>query len=985
MMFDRPGRLWLAAFCICSGMAGAQTQQASPLQQQQKQQETKPPQKTANPFEPLPQPPAAQKPEQQKAQQAKPVFEAPKVAPTPAGGKDIIEAIEFRGARRVPADTLRATIFTKRGDKYDPEMLRRDFMALWNTGRFDDITLEEEPGKEGVILRFILVERQVVRSIKYEGIHSVTVSEILDRFKERRVGLSVESQYDPNRVQRAIVVLKEFLAERGRQYAEVTPEIRQVPPSSLEITFVVNEGPKVKVGNIQITGNKVFSNRAIVRSMRALKPYGIPHSILFESLFAKTYDLSKLEMDKEGIRNFYQEHGYFMARPLDQTVTIRKTGGPNQFHLPLIYSNKPGVRADITIPVEEGVQYKIRNFNYVGVKLFKVPESLTVPFFQMGPGDVFEIGKFRKGIERLRDQYGAFGYIDFVPDPDIQPVPGTNQLDVIFNVDEGKQFFVRRIDFQGNTTTRDKVIRRELLIDEGDLFNSKLWEASIARLNQLGYFEPLKKEDAATITRDPKTDTVDITLKVKERGKNTVGLTGGVSGIAGSFIGFNYSTNNFLGLGETLSIDSQLGSRLRNVTFGFTEPYFLDRPIQLGFTVFTQRFNYDQGREVSLFTGQNLIPYFQALGTQNLLNYVQNSYGFTTFVSYPLRRSFARLGLTYGYSTASYKTLTPMAETYFSYLNYSGLSGPNALNGIKTSQVTPSYLYNSVDNPMTPTRGHSLSISTGFAGSYLGGNVNMLQPSFDFRYYHPALKKNHVIGFRLMGAFVTGFDGKQAPPMNRWFIGGENDVRGFDMWAISPVAYMPSYATVNVYNDDGSQRYQKTLQNGVETYSPVTQNIPVYQLFQPGGDLQTVANFEYRIPLAGPVTLAAFFDAGINKIVRPDQLTITPSRLEQLNGMFPQAGFNGRVVIAPGTQRIRTSTGLELQVLLPVVNAPFRIYWAYNPTTVQTYLQPPVVADRSYFPNQATFLNAITQPGVGQGVPFYELRKTFRFTIGRTF
>jgi outer membrane protein insertion porin family len=236
-----------------------------------------------------------------------------------------------------------------------------------------------------------------------------------------------------------------------------------------------------------------------------------------------------------------------------------------------------------------------------------------------------------------------------------------------------------------------------------------------------------------------------------------------------------------------------------------------------------------------------------------------------------------------------------------------------------------------------------------------------------------------------MGAFVTGFDGKQAPPMNRWFIGGENDVRGFDMWAISPVAYMPSYATVNVYNDDGSQRYQKTLQNGVETYSPVTQNIPVYQLFQPGGDLQTVANFEYRIPLAGPVTLAAFFDAGINKIVRPDQLTITPSRLEQLNGMFPQAGFNGRVVIAPGTQRIRTSTGLELQVLLPVVNAPFRIYWAYNPTTVQTYLQPPVVADRSYFPNQATFLNAITQPGVGQGVPFYELRKTFRFTIGRTF
>ena len=163
-------------------------------------------------------------------------------------------------------------------------------------------------------------------------------------------------------------------------------------------------------------------------------------------------------------------------------------------------------------------------------------------------------------------------------------MPGTDKIDLTFNVDEGKQFFVRRIDFSGNTTTRDKVIRRELLIDEGDMFNTRLWEVSILRLNQLGYFEQLKEEEAATIKRDTKTNTVDITLKVKERGKNSIQLNGGVSGIAGSFIGFSYSTNNFLGLGETLSIDSQLGDRIRNVTFGFTEPYFLDRPMQAGFT-----------------------------------------------------------------------------------------------------------------------------------------------------------------------------------------------------------------------------------------------------------------------------------------------------------------------------------------------------------------------------------------------------------------
>ena len=193
---------------------------------------------------------------------------------------DVVEAIEFRGSRRVPQDTLRALISTRKGDILNEETLRRDFMALWNTGRFDDIRLEAEKGTTGIILRFVLVERRVVRSIKYEGAKSVTVSEILDRFKERKVGLSVESQYDPNKVQHAAVVLKEFLAERGRQYATVRPEVKQIPPSSLEVTFNVVEGPKVKVGNIDITGNQVFNDRWVIRSMKNLRPIGVPHSLL---------------------------------------------------------------------------------------------------------------------------------------------------------------------------------------------------------------------------------------------------------------------------------------------------------------------------------------------------------------------------------------------------------------------------------------------------------------------------------------------------------------------------------------------------------------------------------------------------------------------------------------------------------------------------------------------------------------------------------
>src|SRR6188474_508690 len=189
----------------------------------------------------------------------------------------------------------------------------------------------------------------------------------------------------------------------------------------------------------------------------------------------------------------------------------------------------------------------------------------------MEKGDIFSTTKLRKGLEQMRKIYGEFGYIDFVPEPDFAPDAATGQIDLNLSVDEGKQFFLRRLDFQGNTTTRDKVIRREILLDEGQVYNTRYWELSLLRLNQLGYFEALKENEAADIKRDTRTNTVDITLKVKERGKNSVQLNGGVSGIAGSFIGFGYSTNNFLGLGETLSLDAQIGDRIRNVTLGFTE------------------------------------------------------------------------------------------------------------------------------------------------------------------------------------------------------------------------------------------------------------------------------------------------------------------------------------------------------------------------------------------------------------------------------
>src|SRR5262249_12643053 len=335
------------------------------------------------------------------------------------------------------------------------------------------------------------------------------------------------------------------------------------------------------------------------------------------------------------------------------------------------------------------------------------------------------------------------------------------------------------------------VIRRELMLDEGDVYSQNLWELSLLRLNQLGYFETLKENESVTMTTDTRTNTVDLTLKVKERGKNTIQLSGGISGISGSFVGFSYSTNNFLGLGETLSLSSQVGTRTTDVSFGFTEPYFLDKPIQLGFTVFQSRFNYNQAREASVLAGANLISVYNSLGSQNLLNYVQNSRGFNVFASTLLKRSFARVGVSYGFTIQSVRTLTTAATQYYDYINFLNINGPNQLDGIRSSTITPSYSYNSVNHPITPTQGRSISASLSFAGSVLGGNMNQIEPTLDVRYFRKGLKKNHVIGMHFLGQHVTGYGGKVAPPFNRFYMGGENDIRGFQIWGVSPIAWVP--------------------------------------------------------------------------------------------------------------------------------------------------------------------------------------------------
>jgi len=918
-------------------------------------------------------------------------------APAPQQAAPRIAEIRFDGNRRVRTETLQARIFIRTGDPYNEDALRRDFQALWNTQYFEDIRLEVQ-NKGGdpnaKIITFYVVERPIIRRIEYHGIKSITESDILDRFKDRKVGLSVEGQFDPTKIKKAEVAIRELESEHGHQFAVVKPTYEKIPSSNaVKLVFTIDEGPKVKVGLITFQGNHAFSDRKIIRSMHNSRPIAAPLWFFDVPIMHKTFDRSKLDMDLEaGIRDLYQSAGYFKVvvapqGPILTTIDVNREGlGP----LPLI-GRQRGKATNITIPIEEGAQYHMGRLVIRSAdpeKGLSLKREYLETIFPLHQGDIFDISKIRKAIENYNKLYGVYGYIDFtaVPLPDVHD--DTKIIDLTLDFDEQKQYFVRRIDFSGNTTTRDKVIRRELMISEGDIFNNHAWELSILRLNQLDYFEKVKPENA-DIKRNTKQGTVDILLKLKEKGKQSISLTGGVSGLAGSFIGLSYQTNNFLGLGETLTLSGQIGNIQKSALFGFTEPYLFDRPIATGFTVSYSSFNFNQSQQQSILFGQKI-----QINPNIEQDYTQDTLGGTVFASYPLRKfSFARLGLTYGYSRTNITAFSTASTDLFQILQFQSLGGPSALTGIDSSYIMPTITYNTVNNPMNPTGGKSLFYSLKLEG--LGGNVRAISNVVEAKYFHPTYHKRNVLAFHFVGSFITGYNDRVAPPFERLFLGGEQDLRGFDIRTVTPIAFIPIATTTSFTFQDpthldiaGNATFRTTPAIPVLTFEPSF----------PGGDTSGVVNAEYRIPIVGPVSSSIFLDAGTVGALRQDQLQLNSTALSTITSLFPNSGVSNSLIIQHGTNfRPRASAGIEFVVQLPIINAPFRLYWAYNFNRVEQQIAAPL----SNF--QSTELSAIENsigPSIWnsqilpqlrnfqvntQRINFFEPVSTFRFTVSRTF
>jgi outer membrane protein insertion porin family len=717
-----------------------------------------------------------------------------------------VAQVEILNNQYVQKETLLFYISTKPGERYDEKRLKEDFRRLWETGFLDDLTLEALDSPAGKVIRFRVLERARIQIVDYRGSKDLTTTNIEDELKKRDANLRIDTFYDPAKARRVEAIIKEGLAQKGRPFATVKHDSKRIGGAGTQVSFIIDDGPKARVKEITFDGNSVYSDGKLRGQLKKVKPSGFWNLSWLGGKTTYTEDkwLGGSEDprgDRGRIEDFYLDHGYVTARVGQPRISY--TDGKSGF-----FKKKPVKLMKLEIPVTEGSQYMMGALKFEGLTVLK--EDFVRGFFKMPEGSVYNDSRFKKAYEKLRDVYGSLGYFQWTGGTDRKPDAERKVVDVTVKMEEDKQYFLGKLNFIGNDSTRDKVIRREIYMNEGDVFNTEALKMSIKRVNQLGYFKAMEGAPDIKPSEDAE-NKVDVTFKVEEQNRNQFTFGGGVSGYEGAFINASFSTTNFLGAGETVSLAVQSGSRTKNYAFSISEPYFLDRPITAGLNVFLNRITY------------------QSYGTTVGYGQQTQGIGLTTGVSVG---RFSRLFVNYSYQIID---IYDVDQDALDGLGQSALTGGGSLPVLdpsyfdntgrrRESGVIPSFVRNTVDNPFQPRSGSRYTASFQFVGGPLGGTVSYMRPSVEVVRYQP-FGRRMALGVRGEAAYIRPFaETSVLPYYQRYFLGGENQIRGYDVRTVSP-------------------------------YDPVTKT-------SIGGDKFLLFNAEYYFDVFGPLRLLLFFDAG---------------------------------------------------------------------------------------------------------------------------
>ncbi len=775
-------------------------------------------------------------------------------APPAAERPVIVERVEVRGNQYIAKDTLLYYVSTKVGSIYDEEVIKADFRRLWDAGFLENMSVEESDTPSGnKALLFTVNERKRVQIVDFRGSKALTKTTIEDKLKEKEATLRLDSFYDPTKARRAEDIIREMLKEKGRLFGTVKHEAKTIGGSGEQVTFTIDDGPKTKIKSIQFENNTVYSDGRLRGEMKKLKQSGFWNLSWLSG--KATYNEEKWGSDQELLRDHYLNAGYVTASIGEPKLTYvdGKSG---------LFRKKPVKFMIVEIPISEGDPYTVGAVKFEGMKLFK--EEAVLPIFKFYEGEIYSEKKIKKGFEKLREAYGAQGYFQYTGFTKRTPNHDKKTVDLVLDINEDKQYFVGKINFAGNESTRDKVIRREVYLTEGDVFNTELLKLSIRRINQLGYFKPIEKAPELGPSQMAE-DKIDVTLRVEEQNRNQFTFGGGVSGLEGTFLNASFQTSNFLGQGETFQVSAQTGKRTKNYQFAVTEPYLFDRPITAGFDIYKRKIIY------------------QSFTTGNVFGYQDERKGISVTAGFPVGR-FSRFFLNYAFEVVniSEATLTDADRVNFNTqptLDSSYFEGFGKRN---ESRLSPSLVYNTVDNPFTPRRGMKLTASGQITGGPLGGTLNYLRPDLEAIFYIPHLKKT-TLGIRAQVAMIRPFGdtsviepvtGRATLPFYlQFYLGGEQQIRGYNVRAVGP-------------------------------RDPVTASLV-------GGTKFALFNAEYYFDVFGPVRALLFFDAG-------------QAYLANQNITFRNAAI---------------STGAEVRFIMPVLNVPFRLIYAFNPNANPLFVE----------------------------------------------
>jgi len=911
--------LWAGAF---RGTAGAQDSQPVPPQQpapaeqhpapaQQPaaaappaQQQAAPSQQPPTPAEPPPagQPPAEQRPAPEPAPSESPAPAQPAAKLPPAGSPPLVRFIQLAFPSQGDVSVIDPQTYlyyiqaqvSRPSDgvwvPYDEKtekVLVEDFQRLWATNFLEDLSVEvvDDPYPNGVVGKRIIYkmeERQRVKIVDYEGSKKVEQSKIDEKLKEENIQVRLDTFIDPGMIRRVEGVVRGLMSEKGYQYAEVTHTIKEMPggPKLVHLTFNISEGPKVKIKRLDFDGNKALSDGELQKQMKENRPEHWLSWITGRG----TYQESKFEEDAERITENYRNKGYIGARigtPEIKVLNDAKDGKTRY--------------VELKVPVQEGDRYRVGSFAFDGNTVVK--SEILRQLFKVNEGDYYNEKKVRKGMQAARELYGTGGYWEFTGYPDLKPrnLPDPSQpptpeaieeakkqpaiVDVTMRLQQGEQYFVNRITFVGNTTTRDNVIRREFRLLENGVFNSESLKYSVKRINQLGYFRPIEEgspDNPKVEKTQGQKNKVDVTLKFEEQNRNQLTFGAGVSQFEGFFGQLSFQTSNFLGRGESVTFSVLAGSQVQNYQLAFSEPFLFDRPINAGIDLFKREIRY----------------YY---------SYTQASTGGNVVAGWPLR-DFTRMFMSYSLQVEQVKDinelfLNPDVIARNPFLADALLVGEGGRRTI--SQVTPSIVHNTIDNPIFPNSGKRLTIGMDFAG--IGGDVNFYKPRAEAVFWKPiGAQRRFTAGVRGEVDFVHPFGSttsENLPIWERLFTGGEYSVRGYDIRSIGP-------------RDVGTPEHPGTF-------------------IVLGGNKLALFNAEMHYSIAGPFRVLGYFDAG---------------QVQDFGQKFRMDDFI-------------MSTGAEVRFFMPVLNVPFRLIYAHNMNRDGIYDNNlrPVKADTFRFAVGSTF------------------------------